>query len=117
MASQLGDQTRHPVALIMRPAVFDRDVLAIDVTGLLETLEERRVEGRQTLRRLAVEESDHRHRRLLRPRRKRPTYCRAAEQRYELAAVAHSITSSTVAHDPVGWVPCTQISIERIVGI
>ena len=31
-------------------AVFDRGVLAVDVTGLLEALEERREEGRITLR-------------------------------------------------------------------
>src|SRR5262245_1016815 len=42
---------------------------------------------------------------------------RAAEQRDELAAPHHSITSSAVAHDPVGRPPHTQISIERIVGI
>ena len=72
LASQLGSQTRHPVSLILRPAVFDPGVLAVDVTGLLEALEERREEGRITLRRLAVEKSDHRHRRLLRARRERP---------------------------------------------
>jgi hypothetical protein len=43
--------------------------------------------------RLAVEESNHWHSRLLRPRRERPRYCRAAEQRDDLAA-SHSITSS-----------------------
>ena len=48
MASQLGGQTRQPVSLILRPAVFDRSVLAVDVTGLLEALEERREEGRIT---------------------------------------------------------------------
>ena len=79
MASQLGSQTRHSVSLILRPAVFDRGVLAVDVTGLLEALEERREEGRITLRRLAVEESDHRHRRLLRAGNERP-HGRAAER-------------------------------------
>jgi hypothetical protein len=37
-----------------------------------------------------VEKSDHRHRRLLRPRRERPCGCRATEERNELAAF-HSI--------------------------
>jgi hypothetical protein len=51
MASQLGGQTRQPVALILRPAVFDHGVLAVDVTGLLKALKERRKEGRPSLRR------------------------------------------------------------------
>ena len=37
--------------------------------------------------------ANHRQRRLLRPRRKRPHRCRAAKERYELAPL-HSITSS-----------------------
>ena len=44
IADQLGGQARQPVALILRPAVFDHDVVAVDVTGLLEALEERREE-------------------------------------------------------------------------
>src|SRR5262249_19604681 len=36
--------------------------------------------------RVGAEKSDHRQRRLLRPRRERPRRCRAAEQRDELAA-------------------------------
>src|SRR5215470_2165432 len=40
-----------------------------------------------------VEEADHRHRRLLRARRKRPRGRRADEQRDDLASL-HSITSS-----------------------
>ena len=44
-----------------------------------------------------MEEPDHRHRRLLRPRRQRPCRRRAAEQRDELAPPDHSITSSARA--------------------
>jgi hypothetical protein len=51
------------------------------------------------------------------PVRPRPRRRRAAEQRDEVATPDHSITSSALAHDPVGQVPYTQISIERIVGI
>jgi hypothetical protein len=36
---------------------------------------------RQLGRRSRIDESDRRHRRLLRPRRERPCRCRAAEQR------------------------------------
>jgi hypothetical protein len=41
-----------------------------------------------------MEKSDHRHRSLLRGRRARPHHYRAAQQRDEIAARAHSITSS-----------------------
>src|SRR6266516_721296 len=50
-----------------------------------------------TRERLAAEESDYRHRHLLRPRRERPRGRCAAEQRDELAARHHSITSSARA--------------------
>src|SRR5262249_17383025 len=49
------------------------------------------------LGRPVVDEADDRHRCLLRTRRQRPRYRRAAEQRYELAAAAHSITPSAMA--------------------
>src|SRR5262245_27370381 len=44
-----------------------------------------------------IQKTDHRHRRLLRARHERPRDCCAAEQRYELAARYHSITSSARA--------------------
>jgi hypothetical protein len=44
----------------------------------------------------ASRKPDHRHRWLLRARRERPRYCRAPEQRAELAPL-HSITSSARA--------------------
>src|SRR6516165_9311770 len=45
-------------------------------------------------------------RRLLRARRERPRHCRAAEKRDELAAAAHSITSSARASSLSGiWRP------------
>src|SRR6266404_9693609 len=44
-------------------------------------------------RRATAKKSDHRHRRLLRPRRERPSHRRAAEERDEIAPF-HSITSS-----------------------
>jgi hypothetical protein len=42
---------------------------------------------RERVRRCGFEEPDHRHRRLLRARRERPSSCRAAKQRDELAAI------------------------------
>src|SRR5215475_9990258 len=52
---------------------------------------------RVRVRRCGVEEPNHRHHRLLRARRDRPTGRRTAEQRNEVATLhvcAHSITSS-----------------------
>ena len=50
-----------------------------------------------------MEEADHRHRRLLRPRRERPRCSRAAKQRDELPPF-HSITSSARASSVGGTV-------------
>src|SRR5262249_1514396 len=61
-----------------------------------EPFEERRQLLSRTLGRSGVDESNYRHRRPLRARRERPRR-RAAEQRDELAAAAHSITSSARA--------------------
>ena len=71
-ANQIGRQRRQPIELILGPAVFDRHVLALDIAGVFEAL----TKSAQTLRvavgRYGAEESDHRHRRLLRARRERP---------------------------------------------
>ena len=82
--NQLSRHRRHSVVLPLRPAIFDRHVLALDIAGFLQALTERGHHGRVPARRCAVEEPDHRHRRLLRPRRQRPRR-RAAEQGDELA--------------------------------
>jgi hypothetical protein len=70
-ASQIGRQFRQPIGLIVRPAIFDRHILALDVAGLFQPMAEcgqllriRIGEGR-------VQEPDHRHRGLLRARRER----------------------------------------------
>src|SRR5215471_6543402 len=79
--------------MVFYPAKFERDVLTLDISGIVQTIAKcshvvlSLVEGR------VADESDHRHRRLLRSRSQRPRGCRAAEQRDELAAF-HSITSS-----------------------
>src|SRR5262249_61314929 len=68
------------------------DVLDLNKAGLLQALAQPAHALRERVRRCGVEKPDHRHRRLLRPRRERQRR-RAAEQRDELAA-PHSITSS-----------------------
>src|SRR5262245_47631168 len=85
------------IDLTVSPAVFERDVLAFDVSGLLEALMKSAQIIREGLKRCRVQKSNHRHRRLLRDRLHRPRR-RAAEQRDELAAFqlieSHSIPSS-----------------------
>jgi hypothetical protein len=65
-------------------AVFDRNVLPLDEACFLQALAERGCKLRRNGGRRAAQKSNHRHRRLLRPRRDRPRDRRAAEQRDEL---------------------------------
>src|SRR5262249_39503353 len=48
-----------------RPVIFDRDVLTIHVTGLVQATAESRHLWSERLRRLPIQEPDHRHRRML----------------------------------------------------
>src|SRR5262249_51328660 len=88
---------RQSIHLILGPAVFDRDVLTLDIAGILEALAKYAQTIGVHVRRCGSKKPDHRRRRLLclraeRPRRRRPT-----EQRDERAARPHSITSSARA--------------------
>src|SRR5262249_9264416 len=85
-ANQVGRQRRQSIDLIFAPAVYDRDVLALDIAAILEATVKSAKTVRGRVRRLAVEEPDHRHRRLLRARNERPRSY-AANQRDELAAL------------------------------
>src|SRR5262249_25597467 len=84
---QIGRERRQSIILILCPTIFDRQILALDKAGFQQALTEcRRVSGRRSPgRRPRAQESNHRHRRLLRPRRDRPRR-RTAEQGYELAS-------------------------------
>src|SRR4029077_10671650 len=89
--------------LALGPAVYDRQALALDIAGLLQAP----AKSAQTLgvpvRRLWVEEPDHRRRGLLRPRRERPRRRRAAHHGDELAPF-HSMTSSAILSSDGGTV-------------
>ena len=61
-----------------------------------------------------AEKPDHRHRRLLRPRRERPRRRRAAEQRDELAPL-HSITSSARASSVGGTSRPSALAVLRLI--
>src|SRR5262249_21826391 len=91
----------------------DRDVLALDIAGVFETLAECAQKVPECVRRLIVEKPDHRHRRLLCARRERPSG-RAAEQRDEIAPL-HSITSSERASSVGGTSRPSAFAVLRLI--
>src|SRR5215510_343221 len=99
-AYQIGCEVGQYVVLVLRPAIFDHNILALDVAGFTKALPECGQIACTIRKRRAAEESDRRHRRLLRARRERPRG-RAADQRDELAP-PHSITSSARASTLAG---------------
>ena len=113
-ANQIGRQCRQPIDLILRPAVYDRQVLALDIAGLLQALAKCAQTVRDRVRRCGVEEPDHRHRRLLRARRERPRSRRAAEKRDELAPLHHSITSSARSRNGSGMFRPSALAVVRL---
>ena len=102
---------RQAIVVALRPAVFDRDVCAVDISRVTQGLAQRGQTRRVVVPRLAAEISDHRHRRLLRARRERPRH-RAAEKRNELAPL-HSITSSARSNIDVGIVTPIALAVRR----
>src|SRR5262249_39526061 len=96
--NQFTCQWRQLIKLILGPAVFDCDILALTKAAVLKPLtkcaEQMRVRGG----RCTVKDSDHRHGRLLRTRRKRPPNRRTAEQCDESAPshVEHGLPSGTL---------------------
>src|SRR5262249_26596100 len=99
-AHEFARERRQSIHSTFCPAVFNADIAVLDIAGLNEALPERRNGIFECSGRSAVEEPDHRHRRLLRARRERPDR-RTAEQRDEPAAL-HSITSSARARSVDG---------------
>src|SRR5262249_46501429 len=91
------------IELSVSPAKFERDVLAFDVSGFLQALAKSAQILCKGFKRCGMQKSDHRHRRWLRARRKRPRGRRAAEEREERAAL-HSIPSSAATSSLSGTV-------------
>src|SRR5215831_18213132 len=86
-SNQLRRQGTQSIASTLSPAVFDRHVLALDEANFLQSLLKRSRHGRVHAGRLAVEETDDRHRRLLRPcasRLSREQQTAASDQSNEL---------------------------------
>src|SRR5262245_5191046 len=85
-AYQIGCEVAQSVGLVLRPAILDHDILALDVADFTNALPECGQKACTIGRRpRAAEESYHRHRRLLRPRRERPCSC-STKERDEFAA-------------------------------
>src|SRR5499427_2494969 len=112
-AYQIGCEVGQSVVLVLRPAILDHDILALDVAGFANALPECGQIACAIGKRRTAEEPDHRHRRLLRTRRERPRNHRAAEQRDEIAAV-HSITSSARAKNVSGIVRPSALAVLRL---
>src|SRR5262249_56688142 len=87
-----------------------------DVTGLSKALPERGHKVGPLGGGGGIEDSDHRHRRLLRARRERPRDRRAAEQRDELAAL-HSTTSSARPSNGSGTVRPSALAAFMLIAI
>src|SRR5215831_18365881 len=92
-AYQIGCEAGQYIVLVLRPPILDRHIVALDVAGFANALPECGQIACTISKRRAAEESNHRHRWLLRARRERPYHRCAAEQRNECAP-PHSITSS-----------------------
>jgi hypothetical protein len=93
--------------------VFDHHASTLDIVGFTEGVAERGRVARHASGRPGVQEPDHRHRRLLRARRERPSRNRTADERYEFAAL-HSITSSARAMSVGGTVRPRALAVLRL---
>src|SRR5262249_36363031 len=88
--NQLGCQRRQSVVLTVRPAVFYRYILALDVADFAQALPEREQTVCERDSRSTAEEPDHRHRRLLRTRREWPRGRRAAAKQDDEIAPSYT---------------------------
>src|SRR5439155_3400935 len=102
----------QPIRMALRPAVFDRNILSLDVAGFAQSLAERGyIRGNRTGRRSA-EDTDHRHRLLLGAQRRGRGH-RAAQNEHEFAVV-HSMTSSARARIDGGTVRPSACAVLRL---
>ena len=121
-AYQIGCEVGQSIGLVLRPAIFDRQILALDVTTFADASLERGHKVCTVGRRRAAEEPDHRHRRLLCARRERPRGCRAANQQDEVASlhclmlpvlptgrIAHSATAGDLLHCGISKEPSSAV--------
>src|SRR6516162_5591181 len=108
-ADEVGGQRRQPIIMALGPAVFELDVLALDVAGFTQSLMERTAEvwrGRE-----GTELADYRHRLLL-----RRCWKRDAETQHESSGEeSHSMTSSARARIDGGIVRPSASAVLRLI--
>src|SRR5262249_52539883 len=115
-ADEIIGEGGQSIILAIGPAILDCRILALDIAGFAQTPTESGYAGGERYSRPAVEETDHRHRRLLRARHKRPRDGRA-EERDELAPLHrcnHSITSSAMASNLSGTLSPSALAVLRL---
>src|SRR5262249_10143854 len=110
---KIGGEPRQSIVLTVSPAIVEGDVLTLDKACLIEALADDRNEGQIDSGRTAAEQSDHRHRPLLRARRQRPGRCCAAEKADELAAL-HSNSSSARPDSGSGTVRPSALAVCKL---
>src|SRR6185436_4957297 len=82
--NEVSGQLRKAIVLVLRPAIFDRCVLSLNIADLRKTLPDGVHAARISFERSWGKESDHRHRRLLRTHRERPSRGRATKNTEKL---------------------------------
>jgi hypothetical protein len=80
-AREISRQCGQSVDLTLCPALFDDHVVAIDKTVFFQAFPKCAYKRRITTGASTIEKPHHRHRRLLRPRDERPSYCCPAQER------------------------------------
>src|SRR5262249_15023311 len=111
---EFGRERRQAIVLTIRKAINNPNILALDITRFSQSgLKSCHHVGRPTAR-TALEETDHRHRRLLRACRERPRDGSAADERDERTPL-HSITSSASASSLSGMVRPSAFAVLRLI--
>src|SRR5262245_4337946 len=93
MANEISCQCGKAFRLVFRRAIFDGDVVALDIATFLQRLAEGSQAHNVDLGGPDAEKADHRHRQLLRAQRQRPRNRRSTNKRNELTP-SHSCPSS-----------------------
>ena len=113
MANKISRECWQSIVMAFRPAVFHRDIAAIEKAFLCEAAMKCSQEWRVLSRRLAVEKPNYRHRWLLRACRKRPC-SRRAKRANEFPPTDHSITSSARSRNDSGIVSPIALAALRL---
>ena len=88
-ADKVGHERQQAIVLATEPVVLDHHVLVLDVAGFAEAFIKRGCRACRAIDRPTADKADHRHRRLLRARRERPSGRSTAEKRRDELASPH----------------------------